>query len=173
LKRKCDNCNKSATHHSVEIIKGAKIEKHLCDECAEEEGLSLGVKATNTPINELLTNFVKLHSGSSTESSSSQSNELSCEACGLTFSEFRENSLMGCRDCYNAFESQLSSLLERAHEGATHHIGKVPDRAGEGADRQHRLTQLNNNLDNAVVAEDYELAAKLSNEIQRFEEDQG
>ena len=40
MKRKCDNCGKPATHHSVEIIKGEKIEKHLCDSCAADEGLA-------------------------------------------------------------------------------------------------------------------------------------
>ncbi len=163
MKRKCDKCNRPATHHSVEIIKGKKIEKHLCDVHASEEGLL--VKSVHTPINELLTNFVKLHSGGSTGQE-----EQTCENCGLSFAEFREKSLMGCPQCYAAFETPLASLLERAHEGATHHVGKIPSRAGAGEQRQLTLTRLRKRLSDAVVAEDYELAAELRDEIRKYEE---
>lgn len=163
MKRKCDQCDRPATHHSVEIIKGQKIEKHLCDQHAAEEGLA--VKAIHTPINELLTNFVKLHSGAA----QSASLELACESCSLTFSQFRESSLMGCPDCYRTFENPLSPLLERAHEGATHHVGKVPRRSGAGEQRQAQLSRMRKRLDEAVSNEDYELAARLRDDIRRFE----
>lgn len=164
MKRKCDKCDRPATHHSVEIVKGHKIEKHLCDLHAAEEGLA--IKAVHTPINELLTNFVKLHSGVAPQSSL----ELTCEECGLTFSQFRESSLMGCPHCYKSFESPLGPLLERAHEGGTHHIGKVPRRAGAGEQRQAQLMRMRKRLDEAVAGEDYELAARLRDDIRRFEE---
>lgn len=163
MKRKCDKCNRPATHHSVEILKGEKIEKHLCDLHAAEEGLA--VKAVHTPINELLTNFVKLHSGAS----QTAAQDLVCESCGMTFSQFREHSLLGCPSCYRAFETALGSLLERAHEGGTHHIGKVPRRAGGGEDRQVQLLRMRKRLEAAVESEDYELAARLRDDIQRYE----
>ena len=165
MKRKCDHCEKPATHHSVEIIKGQKIEKHLCDVHASQEGLS--IKAAHTPINELLTNFVKLHSGAALSPS-----EVKCDHCGLTFSEFREHSLMGCPECYTAFKVPLAPLLERAHEGATHHVGKIPHRSGSdgGELRQQKLLALRKRLSDAVTNEDYELAARLRDEVRRFEE---
>ncbi len=166
MKRKCDHCEKPATHHSVEIIKGRKIEKHLCDAHASQEGLA--IKTVHTPINELLTNFVKLHSGAAATST-----EVRCEHCGLTFTEFREHSLMGCPNCYVAFKSPLAPLLERAHEGATHHIGKTPHRmhGRESELRQQKLLLLRKRLGDAVSNEDYELAARLRDEVRRFEED--
>jgi protein arginine kinase activator len=163
LKRKCDKCDKPATHHSVEIIKGQKIEKHLCDAHAAQEGLAIKAVA-HTPINELLTNFVKLHSGMATVT------EARCDACGMTFAEFREHSLLGCPHCYTALRVPLMPLLERAQEGATHHIGKAPRRAVAGADRQQQLVQLRKRLTDAVANEDYELAAKLRDEVRRVEE---
>ena len=162
MKRKCDRCNRPATQHSVEICKGRKIEKHLCDYHAQEEGWA--IKGAHTPINELLTNFVKLHSGTATQQ------ELVCQTCGLTFADFRQNSLLGCPDCYNAYAEPLASLLERAHEGATHHIGKVPRRAGAGEQRQTHILRMRKKLDEAVAREDYELAARLRDEIRRLEE---
>lgn len=166
MKRKCDQCGRPATHHSVEIIKGQKIEKHLCDLHAAEEGLA--VKNVHAPINELLTNFVKLHSGAGTTAST----DLACPECSLTFAQFREASLLGCAHCYKAFESQLSPLLERAHDGGTHHVGKVPRRAGAGEQRQLLIGRMRKRLDEAVAAEDYELAAKLRDDVRRYEEGQ-
>src|SRR5205814_4464239 len=110
MKRKCDHCDRPATHHSVEIIKGQKIEKHLCDMHAGQEGLAIKA-VSHTPINELLTNFVKLHSTGGGEKAVT---ELKCEHCGMTFTEFREHSLLGCPNCYTALEDQLAPLLERA-----------------------------------------------------------
>jgi len=163
VKKKCDQCDKPATYHSVEIVKGEKIEKHLCDFHAAEEGLT--VKPPHQPINELLTNFVKLQSGMPEQTS----DEAVCEECGMSFAEFREHSLLGCGSCYRAFEQQLGPILERAHEGATHHVGKVPRRGGAGDERQAQLARMRKRLDEAVETEDYELAARLRDDITRLE----
>jgi len=163
VERKCDKCNRRATHHAVEIVQGKKIEKHLCEVHAAEAGLS--IKALNTPINELLTNFVKLHSGGAAMAAAQ---ELVCDVCGLNFAEFREHTLLGCPHCYVAFERQLSPLLERAHDGGGHHVGKIPHRCGSSQDRQEQLTQLRQRLDEAVAREDYELAARLRDDIHRI-----
>lgn len=163
MKNKCDKCNRPATHHSVEIIKGQKIETNLCEYHAAEAGL--GAKTvTNKPINEVLKDFVTIHSGGST------AQDIACELCGLTFTEFREHSLVGCPECYRAFTTLLSPLLERAHEGGNHHVGKVPRRAGRIEARQTQLIRLRQRLSDAVTNEDYEMAAQLRDDIRRFEE---
>ena len=84
--------------------------------------------------------------------------------------QFREQSLLGCADCYKAFETPLAPLLERAHESGTHHVGKMPRRAGSGEQRQALLTRMRKRLAEAVAGEDYELAARLRDEIRRYEE---
>lgn len=167
MKSKCDHCNRPATHHAVEIHGGQKIEKHLCDLHAAEEGLA--VKTAHTPINELLTKFVKLHAGETAAAAATV--DLVCEECSLKFSEFRESSLLGCPHCYKAFEQPLGPLLERAHEGGTHHIGKVPRRAGVGEQRQMALARLRRQLDDAVDSEDYEAAARLRDHIRQMEQE--
>ncbi len=161
MKQKCDTCGKPATVHSVEIVKGQKIEKHLCDDCARQEGVA--VKG-HTPINELLTTFVKMHSGTP-----ERQTDVQCDNCGLTYRQFQETSLLGCPQCYAAFESVISLLLERAHEGGTHHVGKAPARGGAGEQQQLRLASLRKRLDEAVTAEDYELAAHLRDQIAQQE----
>jgi protein arginine kinase activator len=161
---KCDNCNKTATVHLTEIKGGKKIEKHLCEQCAaQNEGLPV---KSHMPINELLTNFVMAHSGMQKEQA------LTCEHCGVTWTEFRQNGLLGCANDYSVFERELTPLLKRAHEDQTHHVGKVPTRrggTGVPVKRQVDLTKLRRELQKAVEAEDYERAAKLRDQIRQAE----
>lgn len=111
-----------------------------------------------------------------------------CEGCGLTFAQFRQAGMLGCAKCYGAFEGQLGPLLSRAHEGGTHHVGKVPRsaagavsaaarsepgaaaQADSAAQRKARAAQLRKQLAEAVASEHYERAAALRDELQRLEE---
>ncbi len=161
---KCQNCNNNATVHLTEIKAGKKIEKHLCEQCAaQNEGLPV---KSHMPINELLTNFVMQHSGLQKEAGTA------CEYCGITWSEFRQNGLLGCAHDYTLFERDLTPLLQRAHEGANHHIGKVPTRRGGSGvpmKRQVDLVKLRRELGKAIEAEDYERAAKLRDQIKQVD----
>jgi protein arginine kinase activator len=164
---KCDNCNKAATVHLTEIRNGKKIEKHLCEQCAAQSEGMPQVKG-HTPINELLTNFVMAHSGLQKELS------VSCDQCGITWAEFRQHGLFGCEHDYDVFEKDLTPLLQRAHEGATHHTGKSPARSSASAPKPKKkqvdVTKLRKDLGRAVELEDYERAAKLRDQIRQAEE---
>jgi len=161
---KCENCNKPATVHTTEIKGGKKIEKHLCEQCASQsEGIPV---KSHMPINELLTNFVMQHSGLTKETTTT------CEQCGITWAEFRQNGLLGCAHDYQLFEKDLTPLLQRAHEGATHHVGKVPTRrGGTGVPMKKTvdLAKLRKELQRSVEAEDYERAAKIRDQIKTAE----
>lgn len=150
----------------MEIRGGKKVEKHLCEQCAAKvEGLQ--AKTPHTPINELLTKFVMAQSGIASDTPST------CEHCSMTWAEFRQNGLLGCPADYDLFERDLAPLIQRAHEGATHHVGKAPRRIG-GGEAVHRqqidLARLRKELQRAVEGEDYERAAKLRDEIKQAEQ---
>ena len=165
---KCDNCKNAATVHLTEIKNGKKIEKHLCENCAtQNEGLN--TNKAHMPINELLTNFVMQHSGTQQKTQEG----LSCEHCGITWAEFRQNGMLGCEHDYPTFEKELTPLLQRAHEGAAHHVGKVPARRGGSGvpmKRSMDVSKLRKELARAVETEDYERAAKLRDSIRQAEE---
>jgi protein arginine kinase activator len=161
---KCEKCNRQATVHLTEIRGGKKIEKHLCEQCAAQmEGIA---PKSHTPINELLTNFVLAHSGLAKEQTGT------CPQCGISWGDFRQSGLLGCEHDYAFFDKELTPLLQRAHDGATHHLGKVPTRRGGTTvpvKRQVDLNRLKKELARAVEAEDYERAAKLRDQIREAE----
>lgn len=157
---KCDKCDNTATIHLTEIVDGAKIEKNLCEKCAMSEGITV---TANIPISKLLEDFVLQTSAEAGQA------DLKCDVCGMTFAEFRQQAVLGCPNDYNAFEPALGPLMERAHEGARQHIGKVPRRAGSDQKKQNALLRLRAELKGAVGAEDYERAAELRDRIKELE----
>lgn len=144
--------------HEVVIRSGKKVERHLCEQHAQTEGV---VNAQHTPLNELLTKFVMTQAGGEPAPEAPPA----CPTCGLTWSSFKEKGLLGCPDCYDTFEDQLTPLLSRAHEGGVHHTGKSPSRAGMSAGLHRELSALRRELDQAILAEDYERAASLRDRI--------
>ncbi len=160
MKGKCEKCDRPATVHMTEIIGGEKIEKHLCEQCAMTAGIT--IKA-NVPISQMLEDFVLATSNAPEEA------PLSCDYCGITFSEFRSKGLLGCPNDYDALESQLLPIIRRAQENAEHHVGKVPCRAGDDQVRQTNILRLRAQLRDAVAAENYELAARLRDQIKEVE----
>lgn len=155
---KCDRCDNEATVHEVTIHKGQKVEKHLCEQCAQEDGIA--VQSQSIPPSLLQQFTVGIG-----QQAPKANRAPTCGNCGMTYTEFRQHGLLGCPDCYHAFEKQLVPLLERAQEGGTEHIGKTPHRSVGALQRQRKLTVLRKQLADALAAEHYERAAELRDEL--------
>ncbi len=160
MKEKCDKCGREAKIQLTDIIDGQKIVKHLCEECAVSEGVTFKAQL---PISEILEELV-LQSAAG-----KQLGELRCEVCGISFQEFRQGGLLGCPNDYKAFENVLVRLLERAHDGGSFHVGRIPANAGESERKQAELLQLQGQLREAVSREQYERAAQLRDRIRELE----
>lgn len=160
----CQNCNKAqATVHLTDIVPpdGEKRERHLCERCASEEGLSTPMQES---IGGMLEGLLKHSAGTS------QAADIECPKCGITFREFRSSGLLGCPNDYQAFEKHLLPLIERAHEGASRHEGKVPGRLQGTEPSVHvKLSRLRRSLKEALEVEDYELAVRLRDQIKTVE----
>lgn len=161
----CQVCKKQrATVHLTEILpQGEKCERHLCEACAQNEGVM--PKPTAGPVlSQLLTTF--LEGG---KASAQQLAELRCPECETSFVEFRSNGLLGCPSDYDAFEKALAPLIQHAHQEASRHIGKIPRRLGAPREVESDLLRLRRELSRAVDDERYELAAKLRDDIRSLE----
>jgi protein arginine kinase activator len=161
----CQICKKTeATIHLTEITDGHRVEMHLCQACAVEQGIAA---KSQMSLNELLSSLLAAAPEDTVVADMGE--DMVCPACGETLDQFRKDSLLGCPNDYEVFEKVLAPLIEKAHEGASAHRGKVPTRAPAATVKQTRVLALKQQLAGAVKAEDYETAAKLRDQINRLE----
>lgn len=162
----CQGCKKRpATVHLTDITpQGEKRERHLCEHCAETEGVTPKPQPQQAHLSHILSAFVE---GSKT--SVQKIADLSCPHCHMTFVEFRSSGLLGCSNDYDAFEQALAPLIERAHQGCSHHVGKAPKHNGETLAVENDLIRLRRQLNQAVDEERFEDAAKLRDHIRTLE----
>jgi protein arginine kinase activator len=128
---KCDQCESEATVHELRVVSGKRVERHLCEKCAREQGIAIQ-QGMSVPelIEKMLEQSVQSAQPPSTKAAKPEPTKAAaCTECGTTYTEFRQSGLLGCPECYKCFEAQLGPLLERAHEGGTHHVGKLPKQA--------------------------------------------
>lgn len=186
----CECQQRQATIHEVLIQHGKKVERHLCEQCASKIGVSTD---PHMPISQLISNYISgknlsIPTVSDKDEPSAKKPRPGatppCPSCSMTFSKFKDTGLLGCPTCYSSFQTRLSPLIARAHEGGEQHIGKVPRRAlatlsessgtdlesllGSASEREQRLSQVRTKLSNAVEHEDYEQAAMLRDEMTRL-----
>jgi protein arginine kinase activator len=160
----CQCCkNNTATIHLTEITDGQRSEMHLCELCAQKQGLTV---KTQIPLNELLSTL--LSAQAQPEPASAADEERACPHCGITLREFRKKSLLGCPDDYDVFEQYLRPIIQYSHEGGATHCGKVPSSAPGETKKQAELSALRRELQAAVREENYEAAAKLRDKINQL-----
>lgn len=162
----CQICNKkTATIHLTEITDGARTEMHLCEECAVQQGIAA---KSQVSVNDLLTGL--LASQPSDEELFGPGEGLrTCPHCGATLNSFRKEGVLGCPHDYEIFEETLLPLIERAQDGKTRHCGKVPSRLAQYSKVAVECSRLRQQLQAALRKEDYELAARLRDQINECE----
>ncbi|UCC22150.1 MAG: UvrB/UvrC motif-containing protein [Planctomycetota bacterium] len=162
----CQNCQKKeATIHLTEITDGLRTETHLCEHCAQEEGIAV---KSQLSINELLSSLLASQP-SDDETFGDTKQSISCPHCGSTLEQFTKDAVLGCPYDYEAFQKSLAPLIRKAHNGKESHCGKVPSKTSEGTKKQMELMKLRRKLETAVQNEDYELAAELRDKINQQE----
>ncbi len=164
---KCDRCDKPAEVHEIDVSKG--VEVHLCREHALEAGFQL---PETPPVTKLLSDLASMQVQISSGGTSEPRNR-GCENCGTTFGQFRKTGLLGCPDCYETFAKQLESVIGRSQNGATAHVGRVPDQAANLVDQQALRRSILDEIDRAVASEQYERAARLRDRLQTIAEEGG
>ena len=166
----CEKCRKNeAVIHVVKIVNGKKSEAMLCEKCARE--------LSSMP----LRNSINSENKSMIESkfrdffnSLEKSNKFDviCKKCGTTYGEFKKTGKLGCGECYDSFADSLVSKIKEV-QGYDKHIGKVP--AGEKSRliTNKKVSELKEELQKAIVREEYEKAAVIRDEIKLYESMKG
>lgn len=154
---KCLRCAKQATYHITEVLPEERFEEvHLCEECAKKY---------------LAQPHKKPAPGKPAESAGGAEEALAgptCDACGLSYLEFRNHGRFGCAHDYDAFKGELLPLLESIH-GEVRHAGKAPRRLPRTQSEQVELAALRRRLQQLVTEENYEEAARVRDRIKELE----
>lgn len=187
---KCDQCDLEATVHEVTIRGGVKVERHLCQSCAASAGIAPGEPLNPADVLKLAVEASNMATFTGIPGTvpgpqpvGKRAKQVGCSHCGMTWDEFKSGGMLGCSRCYDEFESKLIPLIERAHEGASQHVGKAParsvgktesGRARELAalveERAQRVAAMRRLLEEAIKGEQYERAAQLRDELRRLNE---
>lgn len=170
----CDRCKKNdATVHVVKIVNGVKQELRLCEECARA-GNGTGLNDMSSYGNSF--SFQNVFSGlidyMNQSSQNSRQAEMTCPHCNTTYGEFKKKGLMGCDKCYEYFSSTLTPVIKSV-QGSLEHVGKIPVKAGEGITSKRKLIKLKEELQQAILLEEYERAASIRDEIKEFTKNEG
>jgi len=156
----CDVCqSKEATVFLTQIVEGKMQKVNLCEACSKEKGVN---DPTGFALADLLMGL-----GAAQEIDKNPGS-LKCPVCGFTQADFKKTGRLGCSACYAIFSEGLSNMLKNMHKG-TAHTGKYP--AALQKTRQHgeKMKSLQDSLNQAVAAEEYEKAADLRDQIRRIE----
>lgn len=174
----CDYCDNKATVFFTQIIDGNSEKSCLCEECATQHGVidpdgfllgnvdpasEAGSKGTGkgSPIEvpmagvtiELPTNIAPTPKNSGI-----------CPGCGFAFDDLKKTGRLGCSQCYQFFRNEIRHNLGGMHKG-TSHTGRVPKGMLEAFEQRQHLEQLEQEMEQAIDAENYEKAAALRDQI--------
>ena len=94
--------------------------------------------------------------------------ETKCPLCGMTYFDFQKTGRLGCGTCYKTFERNLSELVRKIH-GSDRHVGKMPFKGKETLDTQKELQRLKKELNELILAEEFEKAALIRDRVKELE----
>lgn len=92
-----------------------------------------------------------------------------CPRCGTTFREYSQTTLFGCPVCYRYFRELLKPSI-RKFQFTLQHEGKFPPSTSLESRSRRRLNLLRQELNEAILVENFEQAATLRDEIKTLKE---
>lgn len=184
----CENCRKrEANVKYSENINGVKKELNLCEECSKKLGITQ--MSFNIPIDfsNFFGGFMEDFVTPEFMPLLQEIKQLKCNNCGYTFDDIAKTGKMGCEECYSVFEDRIDPILKKI-QGSNHHIGrigkiidnkisnknnenKINQKDDKPQKEQDRLSELKQELKQAIQEERYEEAAKIRDEIKKIEKE--
>jgi len=154
----CERCKKNeAVYNITKIIYNKKVDLHICEQCARELGEISSPLSFQNIISELMGYTNKPHEVE-------KHYDLRCSNCGTYYSEFKTGGLLGCSECYHSFGGSLDPVLKKV-QGSVKHVGKIPRSRGNTRTDRNWFDGLQIRLQKALENEEYEVAAKIRDEI--------
>lgn len=164
----CERCNNNeAKIHLIKIVNGKKTDIKLCENCMRE--------ITDVPLDESTdgnkeVQFQNILGGffEAIYKNKGQKIDIICKNCGLTYSQFKSSGILGCPKCYDNFSESLKPMIKR-FQGDIEHVGKLPKRIGDEFIEKKKINRLKEELQKAIIEEEYENAANLRDKIKELQ----
>ena len=136
---KCEMCQRADAEKAIrKKVEGQEQELYVCARCAGEGKPNASPEKEPPPQKAalikgaaVLPELVGLLIDATLEilNHPSPSDESVCPRCGITRSEYRKASRLGCAICYKTFAKELDGLVADMHRH-TQHVGKKPRQGG-------------------------------------------
>lgn len=159
----CEQCNeRDAVVTHTKIVEGVTTQLHLCEKCAAAKGVETTLNMPLHPLGDILQAVQQQGEDPSEDAAA-------CAFCGATSRDFRLTGRLGCPHCYDAMERSLRELLRRLH-GSSKHVGvqyHMP--STHMHEKRDSVHDLRDQLQRAIDAEQFELAAELRDRLKVIE----
>lgn len=168
---KCQKCNiRPADTHIKRVFNGEFQEYNLCSECAKEMGYGNIFDDFTDSFQKDFNNFLGSFFSNALPA---RSQATRCEKCGTSYADITRTGMMGCAQCYKIFSKQLMPTIKHIH-GNISHCGKRSKANASNSKEivvlKSDVTQLKEQLKNAVEHQEFEKAAQLRDKIKEMEE---
>ena len=161
----CQFCKKNfANIIFVIVVNNQKRTVQVCNKCAEDKDFSNPLSGIPLLLGSILFGLEEGEPDEVIDQTLFQKQN-TCSGCGLTYNEFRSSGLLGCERCYKTFEDDLKIILRRIHGNNKHFITK------SDLSLKRKISELREELENAVIKEEFEKAAQLRDQIKNLEKD--
>ncbi len=152
----CEVCRvNTATIHLTQIQNGETLTRHICEDCAEEEGIPFGHGRHNDDEDDF---------GSPVEN---VDEPIICPRCGTTEDQLAAFGEVGCSKCFETFREFLDERSSY-HSAFRRYDGKKYRHSGSRS-FQSELDTLRRELGTAIAEQRFETAAVLRDRILELE----
>ena len=153
----CNSCNKREAAVIVQMsVNGQLMSRNLCPACAQQMHIEIAksLARAGTVLDTLKKRENKDH-----PKPVPQVPEAICSSCGHAIRALTGNSRMGCARCYDAFRERIAAVIAP---------DKQPVQPEPSENDQRR--EIHRQLEQALVHENYELAAVLRDRLRSARE---
>ena len=157
---KCDKCGKPSVYHSTLIVNGVSQTTNLCRDCAIKEGVF--AEEPTSLFDEMFQSFAEFLPFEKVE-------DIVCPVCKESLREFKSTGMLGCPNCYEAFREEISKVIKRIAPFDRHKQQDVKIKTTKRQTKEEKISNLRQEMANAVKDERYEDAAKIKKQILKLE----
>ncbi len=171
----CDFCKKNKASVHLMSIFNDEVEKiNICKECAKD----FSFLSEDDFYNDLTKILFKIFQANASKNKTGRGKRVfkslsygknkKCPNCNIDLKTIKKLGRMGCPDCYGEFRDILLPIIRSLH-GDQEHKGKIPGNTSSEIKLEKSIRELRKRLNNEVIVENFEEAAKIRDRIKEME----